>query len=193
MAFGCSENEGRLKGKKAPLVLMFAYFLLSIIMIRYFFSLVFIVAPDGFSWKNMIVNFFVVGYTIVMTILTVDAMLGLASARIGSWRRAVRSSVILVITNVLYELIEYFGFTVRSLVFSNLFVFGIMVIMLIIMFLPHVRRYYTPPMCEVPPIRKWIAFAIASPLVGAESYEFTYDGDAPETGAQSPADAEQGC
>jgi len=38
-----------------------------------------------------------------------------------------------------------------------------------------VRRYYTPPFYEVPPLKRWVMYAVATPLIGAESYRLTYD------------------
>ena len=48
----------------------------------------------------------------------------------------------------------------------------VVIAMLTVMFLPSVRKFYTPVMQEVPPIKDWLKLVVYIPLFDAESYRF---------------------
>ena len=51
------------------------------------------------------------------------------------------------------------------------------VIVEIIMFLPSVRRYYTPPLHRTPPMIDWLKYTLVTPLFAVENYELAYPDD----------------
>ena len=112
--------------------------------------------------------------SLMLTILTVNSILGIPSARPQSWRVVIRASIILFITNFLYGCMEDLGLISTGIVFRIEYVGIIVLLVDIIMFLPSVRKYYTPPLSEMPPIKKWIMYLVNIPLVDAESYRFVY-------------------
>ncbi len=170
-------GRNRIKRKRMPAILIIAELLLSFILFRFMYSLAVIVYPDEFSIRTMFANLFSIAFPSVMAVFTVDAIIGLASSKPGSWRNAARSSVALVISNAFFDLMVHMGFVVRSLIISNVVTLIIMIIVILILCLPHVRRFYTPPGFQVPPLINWVKFAFCTPLFGAESYKFTYKGD----------------
>ena len=49
-----------------------------------------------------------------------------------------------------------------------------MIVVVVIMMLPQVRRFYTPPMMQVPPIKVWVRYIFNIPMDVADSFRFKY-------------------
>lgn len=172
-----NEEDERIKSRSPPKVLVASQLLLFMILFRYSINFLFISYPANVSLIGVITNFVNIAYISIMSILAVEALLGLTSAKPQSWRKVVRSSLILSLTAVFMEVLKMFGLYTSSFNFGLELSVGMTVLVLLIMFLPHVRRFYIPPFVEVPPLKNWILFIFATPIVTAESYRFTYGED----------------
>ncbi|AMK13311.1 hypothetical protein AUP07_0254 [methanogenic archaeon mixed culture ISO4-G1] len=165
-------------GRKTPKILLIGEFLLAVVLFRYLLNFTSMVSPIEGSWLKVAVNLISIVLSLMLTILTVNSILGIPSARPQSWRVVVRASVILFITNFIYGFLEDMGLISTGIVFRIEYVGIIVVLVDIIMFLPSVRKYYTPPLSEIPPLKKWFMYLFNIPLIDAESYKFIYDGQA---------------
>ena len=161
--------------KKSPLVLAVAQFFLVMILFQYMLRFFFLVMPmEEPTLRQLIVCTFSMIVSLGMGVLTINAMLGLPSARPKAWRKVMRSAIIMLLVNVFYDVVSKMGYTIGMTVLSTLVVAIIVFAVVIIMCLPHVRAFYTPPMYQMPPLRNWLNFLLWEPLIGAESYKFTY-------------------
>lgn len=172
-----SKDEKRLRSMKPPKILFFSQLLLFLILFRYAINFLFITYPEDVGMFKLILNFLNIGYMSIMGILAVEALLGLTSAKPQSWRKVVRSALIMTLSAIFVEVLKYFELYMSSLNFGLLISVAMTVMVLLIMFLPHVRRFYIPSEMEVPPVKDWIMFIFDRPIVTAETYRFTYDGD----------------
>lgn len=161
-------------GRKTPKILFIGEFLLAIVLFRYLLNFTSMVSPIEGSWLKVAVNLISIVLSLTLTILTVNSILGIPSARPQSWRVVVRASVILFITNFIYGFLEDMGLISTGIVFRIEYVGIIVVLVDIIMFLPSVRKYYTPPLSDMPPLKKWFMYLFNIPLIDAESYKFIY-------------------
>lgn len=57
--------------------------------------------------------------------------------------------------------------------------------MMAIMFLSSVRKFYTPVMQDVPPLKDWLKLVVYIPLFDAESYRFVRKEDVGEEVSES--------
>jgi len=177
MLFRTEKNDDMVQGRKVPLVLFVTQILLVMIAVRYGLNFCFISFPDDVPLYRLVLNTAFVIFYVSMAVLTANAMLGLTSANLKSWRQAVRSAVILTIMSAFYEILEYFGIYSASVNFNLWFAAVLTASTLLIMFLPSVRKFYMPPMMEVPPAKEWVKYVIATPLVSSKGYRFSYDDD----------------
>jgi len=175
MAFRKGQQEDRLQAKKAPIILFVAQILLVIILARYGMNFCFISFPDDMTALRMAINTFFIIFNVVMAMLAANAMLGLTSAKLQSWRKVVRSAIILFLMGIFYEVMDMLGIPPTSMNFSLWFVALLTAATLIIMFLPGVRKFYMPPMMDPPKVGAWIKYIFATPLVTSKEYKFSYD------------------
>lgn len=168
--------------KRIPPVLFVAELLLFIVMFRYMFSFTHSTYPYSPEWLIRPWTIVSIVFSVVMCVLTIDSMFGIVSARPPSWRKVVRSSVLLFLSNVVYTIAYYTNFFNEYMAAAVMFIPNwlaliIMIAVLIIMFLPSVRRYYTPPMVDVPPAKEWLKFVFFTPLFKVDSYKLVYKDD----------------
>ena len=175
MAFRKGQQEDRLQAKKAPIILFVAQILLVMILARYGMNFCFISFPDDTTALRMAINTFFIIFNVVMAMLAANAMLGLTSAKLQSWRKVVRSAIILFLMGIFYEVMDMLGIPPTSMNFSLWFVALLTAATLIIMFLPGVRKFYMPPMMDPPKVGAWIKYIFATPLVASKEYKFSYD------------------
>lgn len=175
MEFRNKPKDNRLQGKKAPKILFVGQLLLVMIMVRYGMNFCFMSFPDDMSEIRLITNTFFIIFNVGMAVLAANALLGLTSARLQSWRKVVRSAIILTIMTIFNEFLSWLGFSSTSVNFSLWFSVVLTVATLLIMFLPSIRRFYLPPMMDLPQIGSWLRYIIATPLVASKEYRFSYD------------------
>ena len=60
------------------------------------------------------------------------------------------------------------------MVFDARLVALLMVAVVAIMLLPTVRKFYTPPMMDTPPMRVWVRYIFNIPMDVADSFKFRY-------------------
>lgn len=112
-------------------------------------------------------------FEIAMMFIAMDAMLGISSRKPKAWRKVVRSSILLFLISAIAWYGEFTGSA--SLVTLNpLLIAPFVVIVLLIMFMPKVRRYYVPPMMENRPMMAWVKFILFTPLYTSESYRIMH-------------------
>ena len=173
------QNKKKLQSKRMPFALVIAEAILALFVLRYCITFLTLSYPAEMPPLRIIATFFSIGWIVFMTILAINAMIGLPSARPQSWRKMMRAVFFILLTIILSTIGESIGLIFDSTTFpleTNLLMF---IITFFIMLLPSVRRYYTPPMYDVPPISKWFMYAMWWPLIGAESYRLKYADELP--------------
>jgi hypothetical protein len=116
-----------------------------------------------------------------MSILVINSIMGLYTSKLRAWRKVVRSSIMLFITNQLYYYMEEYNMVSSGFIIDNGVAGIIVLITIIIMFLPSVREFYTPPMYKCPPLKSWLVFLVFAPNRRGETYRFSYPDSALES------------
>ena len=109
------------------------------------------------------------------SVFAVNTMFGLPSSNRYSWRSTMRTTVFLVISNLIYE---YSGETYMNISSIEQLLF-LSAVSMIIMMLPAIRAYYVPPMHDLPPITWWLKFCLLKPNDRHHRYEFSENNSAP--------------
>ncbi|MBR4686121.1 hypothetical protein PED39_03205 [Methanomassiliicoccales archaeon LGM-RCC1] len=156
--------------KKMPRVLIVGELMLTLVLFRYLINFTSIVSPVESTVWRMIINFVSILFMLGMSVLVVRAILGVPSARPQSWRSVVRSSILLFISNWLLSVLDLQGIIYSGFIMSPELVAVPIIIAEIIMFLPSVRKFYTPPFTDTPPLKSWLLYLINIPMINAESY-----------------------
>ena len=162
---------------RMPPILVVAELLLLIMVFRNIINFVIAVSPRDPSVMVVIVNLVSIGTNVVSTMLAVNGMIGISSSRPKSWRKIARSGISLLFLDVYYYVMSLVGFIPRTMVMNSPVIIILIIVVEIIVFLPSVRRYYTPPLFHVPPLKDWILFIGVRPLFSAESYRLAYPDD----------------
>ena len=170
-------EKNRQSEKKFPAVLIIGEIMLAIVLFRYLVNFTSLVSPIDNPGLRMLINLISIVFSIAMAMLSVRAILGIPSARPESWCTVVRSSVTLFISNTVYGLLEANNILYAGFVFPIELIGINMVVVLAIMFLPSVRKYYTPALTNVPPIKEWVKFIFYLPLNDSQEYRFGYPGE----------------
>ena len=158
----------RVKAFNMPAILYVVEFILTYVLIRNM-NLFYYLEVSG--WRdNLIRNTALIVIVIAMTTLTIRAMIGIPSSDRYSWRSTVRTLIILIPMTVIYYLFEFGYFFISPWVLLI-----IMSVSIGIMFLPSVRRYHTPPMRKVPPLKEWVKFIFIRPEETEYRYRFAYE------------------
>lgn len=168
-------DENRLRGTKVPMALWVGKFLLFVMLFLYVMNMLAIVYPDNLSTTKLIINLIYVTYTVIASVLAADAFMGLTSSKLKAWRKVLRSALMMVLTALFTEALSHFGIMTSTIGIGLVGAVILSVLVAVIMFLPHVRRFYIPSVMDVPPVKEWILFIFAKPIVSAEEYRFTYD------------------
>ena len=163
--------------KRMPFILVVGEILLFLMDIRNILNFTMMVSPHEPTFKVVLANLFSVGFCAFSTILAVNGMMGMSSARPASWRKVVRSAFTLLFLAMYHGVLTNYGYMYYGIVFNNWVFLAMVVIVEIIMFLPSVRRYYTPPMHRTPPMIDWLKYTLVTPLFAVENYELAYPDD----------------
>lgn len=160
------------KRRLVSLLLLLAEINLTLILLRnmsiFYAKSIFIYGDLG----EVIYQVSTVLISIFASLLTIRTMFGLPSSRRGSWRSTVRKLITISVMAVVVDLLNlnYSPVDVRGIVILSS-------IVLVIMFLPSIRRYHTPYLAEVPPLKYWIKAVFILPDNRADRYRFVYAED----------------
>ena len=158
----------RVKAFNMPASLYVVEIILTYVLIRNM-NLFYYLEVSGWT-DNWIRNTILIVILIVMTTLTIRAMIGIPSSDRYSWRTTVRTLIILIPMTVIYYVFELGYFFIDPWVLVL-----IMSVSIGIMFLPSVRRYHIPPMRKVPPLKEWVRFILIRPEETEYRYRFVYE------------------
>lgn len=123
--------------------------------------------------EGAVKSFYILFSTILSSELTIRTMLKLSSAQRMSWQLANRTMIIQSIFVLLNEFV--FGSWARNaLLQSELPLILVYLGCMVILFLPHIRRYYTPPLVKPPPVREWIPYIIYD-FTAREKYRYAFE------------------
>jgi len=172
------EDEELRKGlRKMPPILLVGELLLAIVLLRYLLNFTSMVSPTEGEWIQVWANLQSIVVYLIMSMMTVSSIIGVPSAKPQSWRKVVRSAIILFFMNGLYEYLENRNILLSGVVFDIRLMAILMVVVVVIMMLPQVRKFYTPPLMETPGIKVWIRYLFNIPMDMADSFKFKYADD----------------
>ena len=158
----------RVKGINMPPLLFVVEFILTYVLIRNM-NLFFYLEVSGWG-RNWALSAALITVVIITTALTIRAMIGIPSSDRYSWRTTVRTLIVLIPTTVIYYAFDFGYFFIDPWVLLS-----IISVSIGIMFLPSVRKYHTPPLRKVPPLKEWVKFIFIRPEETEYRYKFVYD------------------
>lgn len=159
--------------ERLPAPLYIAVFFLFLIIAVYFMQLAVLGIGITSDYGDIPLSVLTYIIDVIMLITTVDAVMGISSKKPSSWRKVMRGAMLLFVFSIIGAVLGSASAT-GLVALSPLLVTAICVPMAAIMFMRSVRNYYVPPMLEMPPLRRWIAFALFSQLFPARKYEIYY-------------------
>lgn len=165
-----------------PLILRFAELFLMFIISVYIAKVCLLAFGMylGYGYHRISLIMFVVD--VAMLFLTTDSLLAITSRRPKAWKKVARASILLIVFN-LTSWLGITGSTAASLVvFNPLVVTPPSMAVLLMMYLPSVRRYYMPIMEEEKPIGAWFGYSWFWPLYTAARYRVVYDDERRDVG-----------
>lgn len=130
---------------------------------------------DTSTLSSAIDSLYILLSTILVSELTIRSMIRLPTAVKSTWRftcKALMTQAVVILANV-----YIFGnWSSNPLIQSEVPIAALCMICVLIMFLPHVRRYYNPPNLEVPGSWDWFLYIIYKHKKEKKyRYEFGYD------------------
>ena len=182
-------DKSKLRSKKAPKVLFAAELLIMLILMRYMYTMAIISYPLHLDLLHDLISFINIFLTFTFAVLAASAMMGITSSKPGAWGKVVRSGIILLLVNLFTFVMHKFDFITQFSTYGLLLSGVLVVLVCAIMFLPSVRRYYLPPMHDMPPVKEWVMSALLyRPLINVDRYEFTYGGEETDVDLDLSAD-----
>ncbi len=160
---------------KVPVLLAIGEFFLCLTIIRYMLNFLINLQIRVDDAGTMSLRIFSLMFSLAMILVTVSSVIGIASARPKSWRKVVRTSILLMLVNLGYEALQSMGMDLAGAVFDDLFLAIMTAITIGVMMLPSVRRFYLPPMTDDPPLSKWAGYVFATRLFPEATYRYAKD------------------
>lgn len=160
--------------ERLPVPLYIAELFLFLIIAVYFMQLAVLGMGVTSDYGDIPISVLTFIIDVIMIIATVDAVMGVSSKRPSSWRKVMRGALLLFVFSIVGAVLGSASAT-GLVAMSPLVVTAICIPMTAIMFLRSVRSYYVPPMLEMPPLRRWIGYALFSQLFPARRYEISYE------------------
>ena len=157
---------------KVPMVLAIGEFFLCLTIVRYMLNFLINLQMSVDDAGAMSVRIFSLMFSIAMILISVSSAIGIASARPKSWRKVVRTSILLLLVNLGYEALGSMGIELAGAVFDDLFLAVMTALTIGVMMLPSVRRFYLPPMTENPPLSKWAGYVFTTRLFPEATYRY---------------------
>ncbi len=168
------------KGSFGKLKMPYLLYLIEIVMAYNLSSNLFkfSLLTTGFDLSTLeyaIDNIYILFSTILSSELTIRSMVRLPSAIKSTWRFTFKTLVIqaaIIFMNVyLFD-----NWSSNPLIQSEVPVAVFCLACILILFLPHIRRYYTPPNLEVPKAWDWILYVLYKHRE-EKGYRYTFDCD----------------
>ncbi|MBQ7621737.1 MAG: hypothetical protein IJV02_04925 [Candidatus Methanomethylophilaceae archaeon] len=160
------------KTGKVPLVMYVLDVILAIVLTRNLWSFIVSIQsvkiilynPDqGIQYLYLLLSSIYISYSTMLTMMT------LQSAKKESWRAAARRMLII---GVMGFVNEFLSIGTPVMLFRETMI--VVTIAYIILFLPGVRKYYTPPLSEDKSILAWIRYILIKPKDWNYVYTFNY-------------------
>ena len=130
---------------------------------------------DLSTFSSSVKYLYILISTVVSSEMTILTMVRLSSAHRRFWRLAVKTMIIQSFI-VLLNGIVFGNWASNPLIQSEIPLVFVYILCIVILFLPKVRRFYTPPMVRTPEIKRWIPFiAIDRTKEHRHRYIFEYD------------------
>jgi hypothetical protein len=173
---------------KMPLILYLVEIVLAYCLSAnlYTFSLELGSGMDKDTFDSMVKGLYILLSTIVSTLLCIRSMLTLPSAKKRAWNTTVRT-LIIQMAIILFD--ESQGIWRAKLIESEIPVAIVCFVCIIIMMLPSIREFYTPPRVNLPKLKYWIIGLVHDKLdIRKNKYRFTYDVPATQCDTQDDVD-----
>ena len=159
-------NKGHDK-TKVPAPLIMGEIFLSVVIMRYMLSFTFTLYTIAEEVEEIAYRTLSLVFPVIMILIVVNSVIGIASAKPTSWRKVMRTSIVVLAVNRLRDI-----FSITGVMFDDAFLIVITALTMAVMMLPSVRRFYLPPMAENPPLTRWIGYIFLTPLFKEADYEF---------------------
>ena len=118
---------------------------------------------------------YILASTIISSEITIRTMVMLSSAQKRSWQLANKALLIQVFL-VLFNAFIFGNWARNQLIQSEIPFILVCIACMFIMFMPRVRRYYTPPMVKTDEVKKWAPYVLYdSTKDSSYRYAFGYD------------------
>ena len=164
-----------LNSVKRPKLLIAAEIALTFVIIVYLTKICMLIASIYSGFGKIGISMAAMVFEIVMMYIAFDSLIGISSNRPKSWRKTVRSGIIMIVMMAVSNIITHASSGLSLVVFRTEFVLLIMIPTIFIMMTKSVREYYTPPMTENKPLIDWIRYLGIDPLYEAQRFELAYD------------------
>lgn len=167
-------DKERSKNGKMPVILYLVE-----VMLAYNLS------TNLFAYSTLAVNFnlstpelaaryvYVLISSMISAELSIRSMINMSSAQKKSWRLVCRTMLIQIAFILVDEFVLQFSFS-RTILPTELPIAGLNLVSLLLMFLPKIRKYYTPPLVEMPDIKHWVLYIFSIRNDKRYRYAFEY-------------------
>lgn len=161
-----SRRENRM-----PRVLIIAELFIAVMCISYVFKItgsMMDIAEDDSLYPS-VVNVFMLQMNLVFLITTVFALLGVSSRRAESWKTVVKSCFTFTFSTFMSAFLLDSSSHVHAFDFNpyaTAIVLGLIVLMMLYSML--IKKFYTPPLTEVLPTRKWANYILFGKLYNVQ-------------------------
>lgn len=167
-------NKEATSYSKKPPVLILAEAVLLLLITLYICKICFISMNIKSHELHPYIQFFMFVFDMIMMFIALDAIMGISSKKPKAWRKVIRSTLIMLTITLLGTILQgHINLSSTIIVNVNIAI-PIFIPLLILMFLPSVRAYYTPPMMENKPLSDWIRFIGYKPLYPHQKYVLKY-------------------
>ena len=160
--------------ERLPIPLYIAELFLFLIIAVYFMQLAVLGMGITSDYGDVVISVATYIIDMIMIIATVDAVLGISSKKPSSWRKVMRGALLLFVFSIIGAVLGSASAT-GLVTLSPLFVTVVCIPIAAIMMLKSVRRYYVPPMLEMPSAGRWLGFVLFTQLFPAREYEIDYE------------------
>lgn len=151
-----------------PKALIFAEIFIAVLCMSYILKIGGLALDIAKADTPSLVNVALLEMDVIFFGMTVFAALGVYSHRPESWRKVVRSCVTFTVAMIISAVYTNDG-SAHVFDFNPVITFIALVALLLMMLLnKNVKKFYTPPMMEVPRTKEWIRFAFFGKLIDSE-------------------------
>lgn len=151
-------DKERAKNGKMPVILYLVEVMLAYNLSTNLFAYSSLAVSFDLSTPELAARYiFILISSMISAEMSIRSMINMSSAQKKSWRLVCRTMLIQIAFIMVNEFVLRFSF-IRSVLPTELPIAGLCLVSLLIMFLPKIRRYYTPPLVEMPDIKHWTLY-----------------------------------